>query len=363
MSKIKIAHIICDLLPGGGQRSTIDLIKATDDRVENYLILIEDKKTYTPDGIKIFSLCPNRKKYKKLDIIGDWLLSKKLDNLLKELQIDIAISHMEATAKVLRFIDIKKAYYMRVDISHELGVLKEKSIFRFYKRKLLYQSIFSNQILLCISEDAKQNIEKIIKTKDIKTIYNPFNFDKITKLSNQHIDFVEDNYIIQIGSGFSRKRQDILLHAFSKISNKKVKLLLLGTSPYQDAIDLMEKLHIKDRVIFHPFVENPYPYIKKSKLLVISSEREGLPRVMVEALSLNTPVVSTDCDTGPREIMTEELKPYLTLLNNPNDLANKIDLALENYPNIEKKYIEKFNITSIRDKFLLYIKTLLKDYT
>jgi len=286
------------------------------------------------------------------------LLSKKLDKLLKELKIDIAISHMEVTAKVLRFVDIKKAYYMRVDISHELSVLKEKSIFRFYKRKLLYQNIFSNQILLCISEDTKQNIEKIIKTKDIKTIYNPFDFDKITKLSNQHIDFEEDNYIIQIGSGFSRKRQDILLQAFSQISDKKIKLLLLGTSPYQDAIDLIEKLHIKDRVIFHPFVENPYPYIKKSKLLVISSVREGLPRVMVEALSLNIPVVSTDCDTGPREVLVGELSNYLAIVNNPDSLALKIDLALDNYPNDLDKFLLKFDKNKIANMFIDYLEKI-----
>jgi glycosyltransferase involved in cell wall biosynthesis len=358
MGKIKIAHIICDLLPGGGQRSTIDLIKATDNRVENYLILLEDKRTYTPDGIKIFSLCPNRKKYKKLDIIGDWMLSKKLDKHLEELQIDIAISHMEVTAKVLRFVDIKKAYYMRTDISYELNMLKNKSIFRFYKRKFLYQSIFSNQILLCISEDTKQNIEKIIKTKDIKTIYNPFDFDKITKLSNQHIDFEEDDYIIQIGSGFNVKRQDILLQAFSRISDKKIKLLLLGTSPYQDAIDLIEKLHIKDRVIFHPFVENPYPYIKKSKLLVISSDREGLPRVMVEALSLNTPVVSTDCDTGPREVLVGELNNYLAIVNDPDSLAQKIDLALDSYPKDLDKYLLKFDKNKIANMFIGYLEKI-----
>jgi glycosyltransferase involved in cell wall biosynthesis len=353
---LKVAHIICDLGSGGGQRSTIDLIKATDDRVENYLILLEDKRTYTPDGIKIFSLCPNRKKYKKLDILGDWLLSKKLDNLLKELQIDIAISHMEVTAKVLRFVDIKKAYYMRVDISHELGVLKEKSFFRYYKRKRLYQNIFSDQILFCISEDTRQNIEKIIQTKDIKTIYNPFDFDKINKFSNQSIDFEEDNYIIQIGSGFSRKRQDILLKAFAKIADKEIKLLLLGTSPYRDAIDLMEELKIKDRVLFHPFVENPYPYIKKSKLLVISSDREGLPRVMVEALSLNIPVVSTDCDTGPREVLTGELSTYLATVNDPDSLAETIDKALHAYPDHIESYLSKFDKHATANEFVGYLE-------
>jgi glycosyltransferase involved in cell wall biosynthesis len=265
---------------------------------------------------------------------------------------------MEVTAKVLRFVDIKKAYYMRADISHELAVLKEKSIFRYYKRKLLYQNIFSNQILFCIAEDTKQNIEKIIKTKDIKTIYNPFDFDKITKLSNQYIDFEEDNYIIQIGSGFNVKRQDILLQAFSQISDKKIKLLLLGTSPYKDAIDLIERLKIKDRVIFHSFVENPYPYIKKSKLLVISSHREGLPRVMVEALSLNIPVVSTDCDTGPREVLVGELSKYLAIVNNPDNLALKIALALDSYPKDLDKFLLKFDKNKIANMFIDYLEKI-----
>ena len=356
-SKLKVAHIICDLMAGGGQKSTIDLIRATNNQIDNYLILLEEKIEYKPDDINIISLCHNRKKYKKMDIVGDMLLAKKLKKVVDKLNIDIVISHMEVTAKIVRFLDMPKIYYMRVDISNELKLLKKKSFFRYIKRKLVYKQIFTNQVLFCISKDTQKNISKEIYTKDIQTFYNPFNFEYIKQLSLQNINFDENSYIIQIGSGFSRKRQDILLKAFSKISDKNIKLLLLGSNPYSEALDLICKLNIdRSRVIFHPFVENPYPYIKKAKLLVISSDREGLPRVMVEALSLDIPVVSTDCDTGPREILVDELSMYLAKVNDPNDLAIKMDKALISYPINLKKYLSEFEKDNISKQFVKYIE-------
>ena len=359
MGKIKAAHFICDLLPGGGQRSTIDLIRSTSSEVDNYLILLENKRAYEVEDIKIFSICEDKKLYKKLDIAGDYLLSRKLDKLLKELQIDIVISHMEVTAKVLRFINIPKIYYMRVDITQELQSFKEKSFVRYQKRKDLYRKVFGDQNLITISQDTEKNLLNFLSPKKIQTIYNPFDVEKILQLANEKVDLPSDDYIIQIGSGIKKKRQDILLEAFSKIKNKKIKLLLLGTEENKEILDLMEKFNIpKNRIIFYPFVANPYPFIKNAKILVMSSEREGLPRVIVESLILKTPVVSTDCDTGPREILVEELKKYLAKVNNSNDLAEKIDLALQSYPEITDKYIQKFDKNEIIKKFLLFMKDL-----
>ncbi len=357
MSKIKVAHIVCDLLQGGGQKSTLDLIGATDNELENYLILLEDKKIYNPDGVKVFSVVKDKKKYKKLDMIGDYLLSVKLNRILESLNIDIVVSHMEVTAKVLKFIKIPKVFYMRVDITHELKTLKNKSYLRYLKRKKVYQKIFSNQNLIAISEDTRKNISKFISTNRLETIYNPFDLEKI-KEESAKTDYFDINgkYIIQIGNDIKRKRQDILLEAFSKIKNKDIKLLLLGTQKNKEILNLIKKLNINsNRIIFHPFVANPYPFIKNARLLVMSSEREGLPRVIVESLILKTPVVSTDCDTGPREILVDELRRFLARVNDPKDLSEKIDLALQNYPTIEEKYIEQFDITTIKEKFIKYL--------
>jgi len=359
MGKIKAAHFICDLLPGGGQRSTIDLIRSTSDKVDNYLILLENKRAYEVNDIKTFSLCRERKIYKQLDILGDYLLSKKLDRLIKELKIDLVISHMEATAKVLRFINIPKIYYMRVDITQELTLFKEKSFLRYIKRKNLYKNIFDNQNLITISQDTEKNLLNFIHPKKIQTIYNPFDLERIMRLSNEPAILPSEDYLIQIGSDFKRKRQDILLEAFSKIKDKKIKLLLLGTAENKQILELSKRLGIKkERIIFQPFAANPYHFIKNAKMLIMSSEREGLPRVIVESLVLKTPVVSTDCDTGPREVLVDELKGYLAKVNDSDDLAKKIGLALESYPEITDKYIEKFNKNEIKKQFLAYIKNI-----
>lgn len=356
---MKIAHFIVNLGKGGGQRSTIDLIRNTNKEVDNYLILLEDKRSYDLEDMKTYSLCKDRKIYKQLDVFGDYLLSKKLNKLLKEFNIELVISHMEATAKVLRFINIPKIYYMRVDITQELNSLKKQSFLRYKKRKNLYKNIFDNQNLITISQDTEKNLSNFINPKKIQTIYNPFDFERITKLANEPVVLPNEDYLIQIGSDFKRKRQDVLLEAFSKIKDKKIKLLLLGTEENKQILELIERFKIdKKRIIFHPFVANPYPFIKNAKMLIMSSEREGLPRVIVESLILKTSVVSTDCDTGPREVLVDELKKYLSEVNNPNDLANKIDLALEKYPAITDKYIEKFNKNEIKKQFLAYVKNI-----
>ena len=270
---------------------------------------------------------------------------------------------MEVTAKVLRFIDIPKIFYMRVDITQELEVLKESSYLRFKKRVYLYKKFFNEQNLIAISKDTEKNLLNFVSPKKLQTIYNPFSLDKIPILAKEEVSSVpQGDYLIQIGSGVKRKRQDILLEAFSKIKDKKIKLLLLGTEENKEILELINRFKIKkSRIIFHSFVENPYPFIKNSKMLIMSSQREGLPRVIIESLALKIPVVSTDCDTGPREILIDELKNYLAKVNNPNSLAEKIDKALESYPNITDKYIKKFDKKEISEKFVLYANAILSE--
>jgi glycosyltransferase involved in cell wall biosynthesis len=79
---------------------------------------------------------------------------------------------------------------------------------------------------------------------------------------------------------------------------------------------------------------------------------------MVEALSLNIPVVSTDCDTGPREVLVGELSKYLAIVNNPDNLALKIDLALDSYPKDLDKYLLKFDKNKIANMFIDYLEKI-----
>jgi len=108
---------------------------------------------------------------------------------------------------------------------------------------------------------------------------------------------------------------------------------------------------IKEQVEILGFMKNPYPVIKNAKLLILSSEREGLPTVLVEALILGTPVVSTNCISGPSEILTEDLSHYLSKVNDAEDLADKIAKALSSYIPITDSTVEKFSAGNIYKKY------------
>lgn len=100
---------------------------------------------------------------------------------------------------------------------------------------------------------------------------------------------------------------------------------------------------LEQRVILKDFTSNPYPYIKNSKGLVLSSRLEGLPTVLIEALALGVPVASTDCPTGPKEILTDELAEFLSPVDDVNALANNLRKLVEHPPKITAQHIAKFS--------------------
>jgi len=116
--------------------------------------------------------------------------------------------------------------------------------------------------------------------------------------------------------------------------------------------NLIKSLNLEKKVNIIGFTANPYPLIKNTNLLILSSDYEGLPNVLVEALALNTMVVSTDCPYGPSEILTGSLAPFLSPPGNIDLLSKNIKKALS-FPLQEKDIsLEKFNIKKTIKEYL-----------
>ena len=111
--------------------------------------------------------------------------------------------------------------------------------------------------------------------------------------------------MINIGRLEDQKDHLTLLRAIKLIKDKiKVKLLIIGNGSMQNEIDkFIEKNNLKYNVKIINNINNPFPYLLKSDLFVLSSIFEGLPNVLLEALTLNKFVISTNCSTGPSEIL------------------------------------------------------------
>lgn len=172
------------------------------------------------------------------------------------------------------------------------------------------KTIFSRTSLLAVSKGIALELSRMpdFNKHLVETIYNPFNFGLIQEKS-----FIGDkaglpeNYIITVSTLTERKRIERVIKTLPEIiaSQKNIKLLILGEGHLRDELaTLVNSLALTEQVVFLGFQSNPYFYIANARLLMLTSDSEGLPTVIIEALALGTPVVSTDCPTGPNEILS-----------------------------------------------------------
>ena len=169
-------------------------------------------------------------------------------------------------------------------------------------------------------------------------IYNPLNKSEIIKNSNKKIffSFFKRNTInfISIGRLVDQKDQITILKSFKKLKEKtnyKFKLLIIGNGINKDFLqEFIKKNNLSLNIKIMNFQTNPYPYIKKSEVLILSSLFEGLPNVLLESLSLKKFVISSDCPTGPKEILDYGKNGLLFKMNDENDLLRKIVYYIQN---------------------------------
>ncbi|TVP52313.1 MAG: glycosyltransferase, partial [Halomonadaceae bacterium] len=115
---------------------------------------------------------------------------------------------------------------------------------------------------------------------------------------------------------------------------------------------LARRLGIEQRTVFAGWHENAYAWMALAALLVLSSDFEGFGRVIVEALAVGTPVVSTLCPSGPDEILTGEHSQWLVPRNDPEALAAKITQALRSPPSVDPSMVDSFDIEQVVDRYL-----------
>lgn len=204
-----------------------------------------------------------------------------------------------------------------------------------YFRKLRWLWSLNGQSIITVSKGIEKEIIKKqrFSPASIRTIYNPFDIAKIKQLAEAPVEGIPTTpFIIHIGRYARQKRHDVLFKALNMMTEKeKVVLLTNHSSSLSKSV---KKYGLTDRVIIPDFQQNPYPWIKAAQLLVLSSDFEGLPTVLIEALICGTPVVSTNCPTGPAEILTGKLSSLLVPRRNVQLLALKLDEVLKTQPDV-----------------------------
>lgn len=357
--------IFIDSLGGGGAESVmLTLARGMSQQGHNvHFFLLEPRIEYKPESnISVHVLyqgLSHRKstKWPRINKTANDMIS-----LVKNVESDIGtfslhLVNLDPSSKVIAKCHFKNTYFvlhnaMAQELKREakLGPIK-------YLRKRLAKNVYNHKDIIAVSkgvaEEALSN--KLITPNSVKQIYNPVDFEKIRELARINDSEIPScDYLIHAGRVVKQKRHDVLFQALSQVPD--IKLVLL--CKYVDkAKSLAKKYNVQDRIITPGFQGNPYNWIKNAKALVSSSDFEGLGMNLIDSLICDTPVVSTDCDYGPREILLNQQSTFLVPTNSPTELAEKIKLVLTSPPKIDISELEHaFSIDHVVSNYLSLIK-------
>lgn len=235
-------------------------------------------------------------------------------------------------------------------ISWQHMTLKEyskKDLINFEKR------LSKMKYLVVLNEEMKKEVlDKFPQyTEKVKVIYNFFDIDEIEKLSldnsklnDKEKELLKDDYFFACCRIDKQKDIDTLIESYKILKEKyntKEKLYIAGVGDQKERLEnLVKSYQLEKEIVFLGLQKNPYIWMKNARFFVHSSYREGLPTVVIEGLITNGMVISSDCPTGPKEILEEGKSGILFPVGDKNKLAEEIMKVLNN-ENLVKNYKEK----------------------
>lgn len=212
------------------------------------------------------------------------------------------------------------------------------------------------------SKGSKKSLEYFIfNKKKIVTIYNPYLNKLNTKINKKNLN---SKFLISIGRLQKQKDHETLIKAFFIFQKRHYdfKLLILGHGKLEMKLKkLVKNLKIQNKIFFKGWVKNTLPYLKRSKVFVLSSVYEGLGNVLIDAINHDIPCVSTNCYSGPNEILLNGKGGYLVKIKSPKLLAKKMNYCINNYQEalrknkIAKNKLTRFNINNQSKKYFDYL--------
>lgn len=282
------------------------------------------------DGVKVVNLNISRTYKLLLPVIS----------YIKRIQPDVIFTAEDHLNVIVTFGAILARSKVKISASSRITPYRVYPNRMFAKSWILKQlNIFSQKrvdALVCVSEDMVKEYEKLLGSSKYQCIYNVI-VDSST--SQRMCELVDDSWMtdssipVVIAAGTLNRRKgfsDLILAMKILTQDSAVRLIILGEGPRREELQsLILKEGLKNSVRLLGFQKNPLKYFSKSKVFVLSSYAEGLPNVLVEAMACGCTPVSTDCPTGPREVLQDGKYGYLIPMHDPVKMASAIQMAIE----------------------------------
>jgi len=216
--------------------------------------------------------------------------------------------------------------------------------------------------IVAVSQGVADDLGQItrLSSNRIQVIYNPIVLPELFTLAQEPVEHPwfkpsEPPVILGVGRLHPQKDFPTLIRAFAEVRKvQQARLMILGDGPERQALTtLVSELGLTEDVAFPGFVQNPYAYMAKAAVFVLSSAWEGLGNVLVEAMAIGTPVVSTNCESGPGEILADGKYGALVPVGDSAAIAQAIvSILAGNTQKLDPGWLDQFTLEVCAQKYL-----------
>lgn len=343
----KIAIFVNSLESGGAERVISNLLNLWAEEYECYLILIHNYKFYEIDSkVKIISLDEPKEFSGFVKLLRLPILAYKLSKIIETYKFDNMISFLTRAnyINVLSNIFIKHQTIINerampsLQYSHGLnGKINRFLIKSLYpKADLCLSNSHGNMI------DLKNNFN----VTKLAYIHNPFNLEMIEKMSKEKIEIEKKRFtFVTVGRLDHGKNHRLIIDAIKDID---ADLWIIGDGELKEYIEVQK---LEDKIYLLGKKQNPFSFLLKADCFIFASNHEGFPNVLVEALACGLPIISTDCQSGPREILAPNGDISFQLKDNIELTEYGILTPIKDIENMKKAINMIINDESLRKKY------------
>ncbi|MBR9879746.1 MAG: glycosyltransferase [Gammaproteobacteria bacterium] len=359
----KIAFVLPDARGGGAERVIINLANSLSSDFKVYIFfgsLTGDLLNLVSDKVKVIEMTGATSGLRNVPSIIKYTKYFGVDYLCGTLGMAFAVS---IAAPLLR----RTTCVARLGNTLSYDIKEKKLIGRFLST-LLFQSLHFSDAIICQSKFMRDDLYEVIfnsKYLENKTrvIYNPVDRKKIRELASERVkeqfDFSFPT-IVMVGRIERQKDHISALNAFKLFQRHypESKFLIIGKGSLSDAIKkYSDQMNLQENVHFLGFKKNPYPYIARSDILLLTSIYEGFSNVLLESFSLATPVVATDSPGGNSELVVDGENGALCKVSDPNDICLGMVAVSDNKEELvsrlkKSKYLESFDVDVIANQYV-----------
>lgn len=318
---------------GGADRVTLTLLQSLDRTLFDLSLALMRREgewiDEVPGDVSVFSL----------NASTSWTAWLPLIGLLRRERPDILFSTSSGSNVVAVLAHLLAGGRGRLILSERNvllhGRIGLKRRFVFLLKRLLYRQA---DHITAVSQGVKDDLVRQLKLApdSISVVYNPIVSERMVTEAAEVVEhpWFDGRTLVILGAGrlVMEKDFETLIRAFALVrSEVEAKLVILGEGPLRNELELLaEELGVGEDVWFGGFVKNPFKYMARCTVFVLSSRFEGLPGVLVQAMACGAAVISTNCPAGPSEIIRQGEDGFLVPMGDVAVLAERIKYLLAN---------------------------------